>query len=71
MSKQPISDQFAYLDTLLTRLESEELSLDYAISLYQEALTQFKTLKKSMKSAELSIQKVKDTHADLFSEGAL
>lgn len=65
MKKKKISEQFLALEDSLARIDGGELSLDDAISEYQNALGLFSTLKTTLEGSKLQLEKIKSEYTDL------
>ncbi len=60
-SEKSFEDSFSRLEKILERLESDDVSLDETIKLYEEGLTLTKICYEKLSNAELRIKEINKT----------
>lgn len=53
-----LGDELARLETIVRRLETEELDLDAALALFEEGVTRLRRSREQLRAAELKVQQV-------------
>lgn len=61
-SEKSFEESFARLEKILERLESDDISLDETIKLYEEGLLLTKICYERLSNAELRIKEINKTH---------
>ncbi len=58
MAKQTFEEKIKKIDEIITSLESNSLSLDESVKLYNEGMSLSKECEKELKEAALEVQKI-------------
>jgi exodeoxyribonuclease VII small subunit len=61
-TEKSFEESFTRLENILTRLESNDISLDETIKLYEEGLMLTKICYEKLSNAELRIKEINKTH---------